>query len=327
MKRKELFLMFVPCLLLLGAGAYFSRHGAQNADTFSVTLDEVKVLPLTPYDIAKGHDAKVLVKTKMHGVPHELPGSVGSTTIFELHKELVSLKTNRIIEIPNGTMGIGSISHTNQDGQHETTLLISLKNVAPTAQPIALRVFAKARLVEAGINPEKILQSSATNAQLVTIRPANVTAPPFNKYRPFEIIGCRTSWQAVTGGQICELHIITKRSEAPINGEGRSEVNWSGQLWGDGNNLNMDGSMGYGYDEKTQITEIVPSVRSIVISKNLRTVVLKGALSLNDCWPLPIEIVLRENGKNIALPGNKFVENKIERESSAVSGQRTNAAK
>ena len=59
--------MIVPCLLLLGAGAYFSWRAARP---LIVVFDEVQSLPLTPGDIANGFDAKFLIQTHVDGIPH-----------------------------------------------------------------------------------------------------------------------------------------------------------------------------------------------------------------------------------------------------------------
>src|SRR4051794_13755166 len=66
MKRKELFWMIVPCLLLIGAGAYFSRRPAKE---FRIVIDEVKQVPVTPYDISQGWDTRIVFKQSVFNVP------------------------------------------------------------------------------------------------------------------------------------------------------------------------------------------------------------------------------------------------------------------
>ena len=63
MKRKELFLMIVPCLLLLGAGVYFTKHKPMNS--FRIVVEKAELRPVTPREIAKGFDTKVFIKTRI----------------------------------------------------------------------------------------------------------------------------------------------------------------------------------------------------------------------------------------------------------------------
>ena len=74
MKRKELFLMLVPCLLLIVGGWYFSRrnpstHDNYNSGPFRTVATKIEVLPASAREVSEGFDRKVEATVTNAGVP------------------------------------------------------------------------------------------------------------------------------------------------------------------------------------------------------------------------------------------------------------------
>ena len=99
MKRKELFWMIVPCLLLIGVGTYFSRRPAKE---FQIVIDEAKLMPATPLEVFKGYDTQLSVKTRLVDIPRGEESSP-SLNYRQYHNfKLTYSKNGKEIKVPPG---------------------------------------------------------------------------------------------------------------------------------------------------------------------------------------------------------------------------------
>src|SRR5215212_2472364 len=61
MKRRELFWMIAPCLLLIGAGTYFTQRPTPfvaDAGLWRLSIAKIERKPLLPREVAAGFDTK-----------------------------------------------------------------------------------------------------------------------------------------------------------------------------------------------------------------------------------------------------------------------------
>src|SRR5688572_20945488 len=100
MKRRELFWMLVPCLLLIVAGVWLrgrEKDVKPKRTDFRVELEEVKLIPPTPREVALDYDTVVLAKARMQG-PRALDFT--DETVynypFSIQVEVWDTKDNRV---------------------------------------------------------------------------------------------------------------------------------------------------------------------------------------------------------------------------------------
>jgi hypothetical protein len=297
MKRRELLWLFLPCFLLAGLAWYFS---VSRPGEFLVIIEETKVLPATQWDVATGVRAKVLVKTRTVGLPTD-------NSKEEYHAQtriepvLISQKTGKVVPIPPGVIGIGS-SRAAFDNHDETIYYLPVNTIPAAHGALDLRLTATSKLmVEGGNIRAKYVETSTPTTASITVRPsaAPLPLPALNRYRPFEIRGFRNTWRKLTKGSVCRVEVIVNQLAPPEQGEGTSALHCSGQLLADNKQIGIPNGTNYTFDEKTNVAVIDISLDTTIVPNVTRNVILKGRISINECWPVPFEVTLRKYGKDI----------------------------
>ncbi len=318
MKRKELFWMLVPCLLMLGAGVYFSRD---DIHPMRVAFDKVQLLPLTPRDIADGYDARVLVRTYVKGIPHSwwrkrswTDPSYGTDLKFQLIGTSSQQKRLLLDDTASGKRFMVS-GRDLEDGFSEFLVLFKTKGLARNEERIDLKLAGhwhgyqfqsgkSYRLVD--LKPLRYLQT-------LTLHSAGAapSLPPIDKNYHFKLRGIGVYWltgSSTTAPGLCVNTLLDNPTDTDgmIDSKGRQlatlrnaclttekgVVHFDPQMgfpnFRGGKNFTSDKNLYLSFDCSRQ-----------KIPATARNVTFNADLSINDCWPLPISVVLRKDGKNI----------------------------
>jgi hypothetical protein len=125
---------------------------------------------------------------------------------------------------------------------------------------------------------------------------ATVKPPLVSKNRPFDLRGFKTFWlMSSKTTQTCELEIHADMFEPPLVSPGRTAGRLENiQVIGDGRSMNR--AVGYSHGWEDPVMRIT---RDVEVPNHIRNVTFKANLSINECWPMPIEVALRKDGKNI----------------------------
>ncbi len=297
MKRHELLLMLLPCLLLAGTAFYLTRHEAKPTPDgpLRVVLDEVKIIPATPREVAQGCDLTMLIKARMLG-----PASMDFTQpssfnyLVNMGAKVVDAKGNQVQVPPSN----GGFAARDQQSAHviseQATYPLRLRDVPRDKGALYFRVIVNGYAVDSGKNNDIYLRSAPRN--FLVRRKGEVIAPPrVSKYRPFSLTGYRTHWSTEPGKQICTVEMTAETFEEARKTEGRSSIRLDKvQLTGDKKPLPQVGLSFHGWDKGTATIS-----QQVDVPNAARDVTFKANLSLNECWPMPLEVALRKNGKNI----------------------------
>ena len=296
MKRRELFWMIVPCLLLAGAGIYFARRDAPRApEKFGVLLDEVKLVPATPRDVARGYDTVVLAKARMVG-PATMDFSDSKTRNHQIWFETAVVDSKGRAVQPVDNAGFATHDIKPRYYAQQTSFPLKLSKVPSAAGPVFFQVQARGEIWNASVT--KPLNEAVSPTKKLQVRRAGETVKPpkVSKYRPFKVLGFQIIPEAGTAN--CSLVIFAELFEPLQRVEGRGQISIdNARIIADVKTIAANSGHGY-----------TPGNNPIDITKNLtlpaqcRHAVFKGDLSINDCWPLPIEVELRKDGKAIIRP-------------------------
>ncbi len=297
MKRKELFWMLVPCLLFASAGVYFTK---KPAPVFPKKLHlevETKLVPATPRDVARGFDTVVLIQTKLTG-PKAIDFTQKSPVyVVKSEEESITDAQHRTIQVPLR----GDFS-TEDSTRHllsqQMIHLIKLADVPMKTGDLYFHLVENRMLYQS--TPSRVLERTNNPPRNFLVRRAGqiIKPPVVKKYRPFKLIGIESGPWPVPGFCNYQLKIHIQRFEPLQHLPGRGQVSIdNSQIIADGKTI--ADSSGESYSPTRNPLEIT---KNLTIPPKCRDAKFKGLLSINDCWPLPIEVELRKNGKDLVRP-------------------------
>jgi hypothetical protein len=342
MKRKEFFWMLLPCLLLLGAGVYFTRS---DNEPFAVEVESAQQEPLTPLDVAEGWDTRVRVVTNIKGVPAKDRGQ--QKTEFSLDFAYhVETKNGKIYhpydadaewrkEMRKQTAKGGriyiypTIDHEKKNPQHiqihSTTYLdssamrgqskglqrvqvfhVNTKIIPAHERPLTLHIEAKGERLkgvlayDASSGQEQWSQTAKDRFVLpIRVPLKSLRNSPLNKASPLEFVSAR--YQETTSGPPPSgtLEVRLRLLEPVHLGEtDRLFIQNPTKILDEQKSGIYSYAMSSGRFNRGD--EITLSFPNLAVYGN--DVVFKADVSINECWPLPISVVLRKDGKNLDPP-------------------------
>lgn len=317
MKHKEFFWMLAPCLLLIGAGAYFSRQASQGV-SFRVVFDEVKSLPVTPRDIADGYDTRVLVKTHVDGIKRSWwrkPGPTDPQYDSEAQFQLVGISSHgsRLLLSSVKSLGRSVVSARGYaNGRNEFVARFKTRGLTRSEERLDLKLAG--RWHESRMVANKFYWKQEPKPLRYTyslpLRRAGAAPPTFltDKSPHFAVRDVKVEWKRTFGGTNPSVIYVYTALDNPINTNNsqRRELATlhNARLTTDKGTMPCSPNIGTTFDFKDDWTKIMVYFmdRRWVTPTTNRNLVFTADLSMNDCWPVPIKIVLRKNGINLAPP-------------------------
>jgi hypothetical protein len=294
MKRKEMFWMLLPCLLILGLGWYFTRS-REATSKLRVRIDEIKLVPATPRDVAQGYDSVVLIEATMQapsGVELGYISRSGQYSSIKYQVQIVN-STGRFVQ------SIDDAGHLDRDEKphlwnEQITSPFKLSQIPVSRGALFLRVQARGEVYSSA--KDKYLHRAHSDWQKLQVRAPNqqIKTPVVTKARPFKLIGLESKAPASAGTNY-DLTFYVELFEPLQQVPGRVRVSLDkSQIIIDGKPI-ADGS-GTAYSPSLNPMDIQ---KHFALPPKCRNAKFKSELSINECWPLPVEVELRKNGKDI----------------------------
>lgn len=303
MKRKELFWMLIPCLLLIGFAIYLSRREVKPGK-FAVTIETMQIVPATPRDVARGYDTVVLTKVKMTG-PRSLD-------FFDTRQHFFDFSFKpEVVDAKGHVVNSGDLTGNRTADcapayyKEQVTILLKLASVPKSAGALYYRMRVGGVVI--GQKPSRLLHQDYAPTQKLLVRGAGkvIKTPAVKKYRPFKVIGYEVMPQParLAGTAECRLTIYVELFESLQRTEGRAGQTAidNARIIADGKTRKDDGL--HGYQTESHPAEIS---KTLTFPATCRMAIFKAHLSINECRPLPVEVVLRKNGKTLMLSKPKF---------------------
>lgn len=318
MKRKELFWMLVPCLALFGAGFYYS-HRANGS--LRLITDEAVIAATSPREVAEGWDTKVRVKYHLTGIFPLDTGSLNRS--FPIECQFIAPKTGKVWDeksikglcrIVSTTTFEDSLLPKLSKSSESALILLNSRLLPVSAAPLELVITLKGELWNSP--PGKSYLENYQGGHKITPptilrftlrpRPADLQKP-LSKAQPFKLVGYQNSWFNSGKTQFPTLEVVVQPYERQPDEEGRFYMHLKNIRWIiDG--YEMEGSPN---EVESFYSGVAPATTGVDARlsqdwvsrttglKPMKNITVKADLSVGNCWPQPIEVKIRENGKNI----------------------------
>lgn len=312
-KSREVALLVLPALALVAFGFVMQREprlvGRSETGNFSLTIDEIKQEPATPLEVFKGYDTRVTVKYTMSKAPQIANAKlVGSSAFGNLNARLIQRKdgAERVLRLPG-------VSAVLLSGLEDTTFLFRLSKVPLSDGELTFKTSVCGGYVynksSGGI---KSLYTTPVPVEIV-VRKAGETVqiPVVSKYCPLKQeemkVEAVASAQSVVGENTRVTATVRCLEEPPIEGfkdkcvfskprlvdaNGKEYMSFNNKMIGKNMAQIVIGWPGDGGNEKTCHRWFGLPVQ--LIPKSGGRVTFKTEVSINDGWPLPLSVVVRE---------------------------------
>jgi len=308
---REVLLLLVPVLALAGFGAYFVLHpSASPTAGWAIVVDDVKVEPATPREVAMGYDTKVVFHASEKGKspapkPSHAELSVGLAPTF-LWAQRNGKRVNLSRDVPDAQRPKLYLS----SGMNDGLILMKLASIPTDAGQLDLEtgIEMTQRWKDAnGVNTIK----AQTSPVVVTVRRAGekIKTPVVSKYRPFVVkkfaidnnmrslnsILDQLVVLEVQGGEDAtnldpKAPLLTEETYL-LDGKGR-KYDWLKQP-----NGSLQGAaqvVASRRDDKTGIYYLKYNVAISQIPASAGKLTLHTRVSMDNCWPLDLSLVVRE---------------------------------
>ncbi len=298
MKRKDLFWMLVPCLLLIGVGTYFSRRPAKE---FQIVIDEAKLMPATPLEVFKGYDMRLVVKTHLINLPRGEEPSPNLNYRQYSDLEISYVKNGKETALP--LLGYADcLAARREDLMWNRTFGLKLAKVPVSLGRLNLRLTASGDQLNYSLH--RVVRKTPKVSLSLPLRQVGqrIVRPQPNKIRPFKLKNITSQWLIYAKGGKWLVTVHLTLLDDSITNESLSEKILD--------NIVLDTNKGkipqwkfyQGSDSQmngksAEINFYVDT--TMFFPPNISNATFKADLSINDCWPQPFSIVLRKDGKNI----------------------------
>ena len=312
---RELLLLLVPVLALAGFGAYFVLHPSASPNgEWVIVVDDVKVEPATSREVALGYDTRVVFHAKETGnAPTRKTGVMISTELAPIYlwAKRKGQRVNLSKNVPAAQrLNLQSTLDFNYENGTRVVIPMKLADVpiAVGAVDLETGLEVKRRWDDASGIHEFEVQSSPV---VVTVRRAGekIKKPIVSKYRPFVLkkfaIDNKHPYFYSGPGDRVVLEVqygedTTNRNPQPslrseeislIDAKGR-KYQWLKQP--SGAMLNAANLMVPIEEHKDGVYRLFFNVATSQIPASAGKLTLHTRVSMDDCWPLDLSLVVRE---------------------------------
>jgi hypothetical protein len=299
-KAKELLLLLLPTIGLAAMG-FALRHqestGKPPRDTSGPTqliVTGIKREPVTPRDVAQGFDTRFAVTLDYKGAT---PAAWGEDMGWSLGTPLLSVKkAGKRVYLGEET-GWRRVRFDNGKGVYISSFLLPLSHVNSRTGEIFFEA-------EIGVRPQTAGGTRNPGLPAIPIafkaRNANQTTqiPKVSRYRPFALGKVTTTHYGSGATAGAMVKVILHLHEA-ITADAEPRLETSGQTYVLDETKKRYWVTSYAWSVDAQ--KKTCQVRFDLDGKNLpasaQHLTLKAQLSVDDCWPLPISVVVRNTRK------------------------------
>lgn len=323
LRAGEWALLLLPCVAL-GGFAWWQkgRKPLKTSDLLSPIVEQAQLVPVSPRDVYDGYDTKFVLKAKP---PPAFPAYVAVSSNFsqtDLTGTTLHFRQNgRDIVLPTSNRKLFQRTLSNGDST-TTTLRMRLRDLPTSSAATVLRgkvvTTHFAQITTNGVT-RNVNRTSRVVPISVVVRPANqrVKLPEVSRFRPFvlESIKAKTGDIFDGAGQII--------ADTTVNVIFRFTDSAHSDVVPFLDNVRVTDEHGKKYQSfVTSVTRVPASIMWSGISaqdstdgkcgqqlsfpigfipKSAGQVTFRAEVSVDDCWPLPISIVVRNRDGSIPV--------------------------
>lgn len=320
LRVKEVLLLTLPMMLFIGAGVYFARF---VGGPYHVVVEEgPKVVPVNPREVFEGFDTKVVLQARTVGkleAPDETP--YASTEITVKNVRLVC-KINGKEKVVRDESRLPDLHIRYMIGQGTSTLLLFKLAPLPAAwgeTTLKFDVLGWRRYLDTNVPDAKT--ASVPLSLVVRKQGQKITTPVVTKYRPFTLhdVGVNDNPRLKTKGNT--IVTVRVKYQAEQEEEIRGAAPWAMATYiqdEHGKKYSKFKLAGFPQPEELYPNWQGPYTSTDVndcmfvkytdscafeiplwqIPKSAGKLTFHTFVSMGDCWPLPVSVVIRdEKGK------------------------------
>jgi hypothetical protein len=311
-RSREVLLLTVPVMLLIGAGGYLAfRPVSLWAKTWRTVLDEATVVPITPREAYLGWDTKVTIKAHEEGIgttpPEHTPAYPPKANLEKVHLVSVKNGVERIVDSLTGK---------------RFTLLISGKPAPESEVWMEFRM----RMADLPVNSGELRLKGSIKSSTefiaggryhpISSQPAYFDVkmrnagekgivPRISKFRPIRLLKTRIEKASPTDPHLnTTVHVAIEAVDGMLTPEEAKLVSWEQCYFTDAKGRRHDkfkplrgariglfpGYLGI-HGEKAAY---YPMFEFPMAQLSKGRLTFHTSVSVNNCWPLPVEVVVRE---------------------------------
>lgn len=308
-KARELGLMLLPVFVLIGVGLWIQRVPswrnplAAHIGPYRIVIDEAKLVPVTPRDVAMGWDTKVVVRAHYEG---RLPTNVTNMDrVSSFSADLFARNSSGEQRLNTPSLMQPHIwSSPARDGTIAEVRL-KLSQLPTNGSELIVRGSPRLEWFAPGSRWKKKLGQTAPTFAVVVRRAGQPTpVPQVSRVSPLkfhsvkiESVGVVGSGAADTRATVFVLHLQPLSEEEfhhayfedvhLIDARGKRHMIYEqgGLQFGRPTLTRNDYDAGMLHQNFTMALKSIP--------RNLDPIHLRASVSVNDCWPLKISVPVR----------------------------------
>jgi hypothetical protein len=315
-RSREVFLLVLPVVLLGAVGWYLShRPMSRDSGPLRMVIDETKVLPANPREVYEGYDTKAVITVHSEG-RYDAPADWRLVTFSPASRDvrLVAVKNGKEKVLFDGTRHNKSVFRVmNNMGSAELEVICWLKLAVLPHDVGELRITGNVTN-SFGYN---IGRGPGRSHQRIDFKPTpfevtvkksdeRVVAPKVSLEQPFEVVEAK----ATEMGSEFIISLAVRPTRNTVGWGKKPRIYWSRIDWEKSAYFADQKGRRYSrFKDSTGVPEIMRlstmaisgegGIYRVQYSAPARQLP-KGRLtfhttvSVNECWPLPIEVVVRE---------------------------------
>lgn len=311
MKRKELLLMLLPCLLFAGTAFWMRWREARwpSDGKFHLVIEKIETRPLSAKDAAEGYDTEVVAILNYVGPKAEWwgkqSGGVGDASskarlFYEADGE------SKPVKMPPSFKEEPSIfywrpSWKSQSARYEARFFLPLSKLPPRPEKTVLR--GKIFIEDGSVYPHITLSESVPFAYTVREAKQLIPAPPVSRAPLLRVVKTHinrpnAAQQKLNGGYDTMVHVHLE-DFGPMETTG-SAIGGYYIVDEQGTTLHNSGGSSSGSDTSNPRRPVLKFDCGLqALRRAQRNLFAKMKFSRGDRWPLIVKVPLRLNGKDL----------------------------
>jgi hypothetical protein len=326
LKRKEFFWMLLPCLLILGAGFYFMRHPFVPQEDltsrpFRTIATSVQVLPATPREVSEGFDRKVEAIIGNEGQPILLPGAQlyptpGTSFSGPMNVRLFQGDSPHPIPMPRGSVSkLGIVSN-----KQKAVVRLKLREIPLGKGDLVLKMQAALDtgcvVTTKGKKRYVPLKSRPADISVIVRRAGEkIELPQVSRVSPFVV----ERWEVEDASTTSFANVPFSRGDVTLHLYSLPIAqNSTAKTRFDFYDSHIETERGKRYfalraakpfdvinttfhvGDKAKSKHFSFPLRLSGLSPQEGRLTFKTKISVNDCWPRQLSIIVREAGKKLS---------------------------
>jgi hypothetical protein len=319
-KAREVLLLLAPVVALsVMAWSFSPRASSTQSGNHALKVDSIKMERATPREVYEGYDTRLLVQFKappLSGKPGQGQSSLGFVHVEGAHFALSRNGSWKPVFSAGGTAGSKRIQYVETVNNRQLIYRLRMHDLTTTKEHPFLRGNLTGDIwFTSPVGTRRIRTKPSPIS--VKVRGANqkVRLIPTSRWRPFRFVSSevtRVSHQEARDFEDTRLRLLFEKTvdkSVVSHNDFITRCKWIDARLEDANGVRLKWRPGSGgrmgrsnptalkYDQNTEKGTYAFDVGITMwrVLPKTGSVIFKGALSYNDGWPLPVEVVVRKS--------------------------------